>query len=209
MADVKFRLLDEDQWQLYREVRLAALEDAPEAFVARLEDEADRDEKFWRERMSRASRIVAEREDVPVGLVGLGRLDEDPEAGEVFGLWTAPAVRGQRVARGLVSMAARKSIDDGCRQALLLGCLRQRICDRLREQLRLSSHLQTSTGASRWRVGRAGRGRGRHGAVPRIGSDCGDQPFKRRLAERSWPRSMRLSSHLALACGTATNPATS
>ncbi len=116
MADVKFRLLDEDQWQLYREVRLAALEDAPEAFVARLEDEADRDEKFWRERMSRASRIVAEREDVPVGLVGLGRLDEDPEAGEVFGLWTAPAVRGQRVARGLVSMAARKSIDDGCRQ---------------------------------------------------------------------------------------------
>ncbi len=38
MADIKVRLLDDDEWQLYREVRLAALRDAPEAFVASFED---------------------------------------------------------------------------------------------------------------------------------------------------------------------------
>ena len=115
MEDIKIRLLGEDEWQLYREVRLAALADAPGAFVARFDDEASCDEEFWRERMARADRIVAEREDKPVGLVGLGLHDEDPETGEVFGLWTAPTVRGQRVARGLVSTAARKATEDGCR----------------------------------------------------------------------------------------------
>ena len=121
MADIGIRLLDEDEWQLYREVRLAALKDAPESFVGRHDDEAARDEEFWHERMSRASRIVAERGGEPVGLVGLG-LHDDPEepeeagAAEVFGLWTSPSVRGQRVARGLVSTAAEKAAEDGHRQ---------------------------------------------------------------------------------------------
>ena len=115
MEDIRIRLLGEDEWQLYREVRLAALADAPEAFVARHDDEASRSEEFWRDRMRRADRIIAEREDEPVGLVCLGLHEEDPEAGEVFGLWTAPAVRGKRVARGLVSTAAGKATDDGRR----------------------------------------------------------------------------------------------
>jgi RimJ/RimL family protein N-acetyltransferase len=115
-ADLKIRVLDQGEWKLYREVRLAALEDAPEAFVARFEDEASRGEEFWQERMSRAIRIVAERGDEPVGLVGLGLHDDgDPETGEVLGLWTAPTVRGQHVARGLVSTAARKATQDGFR----------------------------------------------------------------------------------------------
>jgi ribosomal protein S18 acetylase RimI-like enzyme len=115
MADIKVRLLDDEEWQLYREVRLAALRDAPEAFVAGFEDEASRGEAYWRERMIRAHRIVAEREDGPVGVVCLGLHNEDPETGEVFGLWTAPTVRGARIARGLVSTAAQKAAEDGCR----------------------------------------------------------------------------------------------
>lgn len=115
-AGVKIRLLDKAEWQVYRTVRLAALEDAPEAFVARFEDEASRAEGFWRERMARAHRIVAERDDELVGLVGLGLHDDgDSETGEVFGLWTAPTVRGQRVGRGLVSTAAQKAVEDGFR----------------------------------------------------------------------------------------------
>jgi GNAT superfamily N-acetyltransferase len=115
-ADVTIRVLDQNEWERYREVRLAALEDAPEAFVASFENEASRGEEFWRERMARAIRIVAEREGKPVGLVGLGlHDDDDPETGEIFGLWTSPTVRGRRVARGLVSTAAQKASEDGCR----------------------------------------------------------------------------------------------
>lgn len=115
MADIKVRLLGDDEWQVYREVRLAALRDAPEAFVARFEDEVSQGEAHWRERMIRAHRIVAEREDGPVGVVCLGLHNEDPETGEVFGLWTASMVRGARVAWGLVSIAAQKAAEDGCR----------------------------------------------------------------------------------------------
>lgn len=115
MADIRIRSLGEDEWQLYREVRLAALTDAPEAFVARVEDEASEGEAFWRDRMVRAHRIIAEREAQSVGLVCLGVHDEDPEAGEVFGLWTAPVVRGQHVARDLVSTAAQKATEEGRR----------------------------------------------------------------------------------------------
>lgn len=117
MVDIEIRVLGEDEWQLYREVRLAALADAPESFVGRHEDEVARDEQFWQERMGRASRIIAERNGQPVGLVGLGLHDdpEDPDAAEVFGLWTSPTVRGQRVARGLVSIAAQKATANGHR----------------------------------------------------------------------------------------------
>jgi len=115
MSDIKVRLLNDDEWQLFREVRLAALRDAPEAFVASVEDEESRSEGYWRERMSRARRIIAEREDGPVGVVCLGLHDGDSETGEVFGLWTAPTVRGARVAWGLVSTAAQKAAEDGCR----------------------------------------------------------------------------------------------
>ena len=116
MAKIKVRLLGDDEWQLNRKVRLAALKDAPEAFVARYEDETSFGEEFWRERMIRAHRIVAELDDNPVGLVSLGLHNEDPETAEVFGLWTDPTVRGKGVGWSLVSTAARKAAEDGCRQ---------------------------------------------------------------------------------------------
>lgn len=175
-ADVKIRLLDQDEWQVYRGVRLAALEDAPDAFVARLEDEASQGEEFWRERMARAIRIIAERGNEPVGLVGLGLHDDgDPETAEVFGLWTAPAVRGERVARSL-GVDRSPEGDRGRLQApVLLGGLRQRICGRLREQLRLPSHVQAPTHSGRRRKGPGGSGRGRYGAASRSRSHSAGQ----------------------------------
>lgn len=115
MVDIDIRILSEDEWSDYRAVRLAALQDAPGAFVARFEDEAAHDESSWRARMHRAHRIVAERKGEPVGTASLGPHGEDPEAGEVFGLWSAPAVRGQHVARRLVSTARNNAAESGLR----------------------------------------------------------------------------------------------
>lgn len=115
MADITVRVLEEDEWQLYRRARLAALEDAPEAFGARFQDEASYGDDVWRDRMIRARRLVAERADQPVGLVGLGRHEDDPETCEVFGLWTASSARGEHAAGALVYAAAQKGAEDGYR----------------------------------------------------------------------------------------------
>ena len=115
MADIKVRILHDEEWQLYREARLAALQDAPEAFVARYEDEASYGDDVWRNTMTRARRIIAERGEDIVGLVCLGLHNENPETGEVFALWTAPIVRGEHVGWTLVSTAALQAAEVGCR----------------------------------------------------------------------------------------------
>lgn len=51
-AGINVRILGEDEWQLHREVRLAALRDALEAFVAPFEGEGSYCDGFWRERMN-------------------------------------------------------------------------------------------------------------------------------------------------------------
>lgn len=113
MGEITTRLLGEEDWQTYRELRLAALKDSPDAFVADYEDEAEYDEAFWRERMRRAYRLVAEDDGEMVGVVGLGRHEEDDEAGEIFGLWVAPGARGSRVAWRLVTACAQQAYRDG------------------------------------------------------------------------------------------------
>lgn len=113
MPDTEIRTLSGDDWKLYREVRLAALQDAPDAFVATYAEEVAHDESVWRERMELSSRIVAEQDGEPVGVVSLGKHDDDPKKGEVFALWTAPSARGGHVARDLVRFASRQAAADG------------------------------------------------------------------------------------------------
>ena len=50
MSEISVRELTEDQWETYRRVRLAALEESPQAFVATYAEEQAYDEAFWRKR---------------------------------------------------------------------------------------------------------------------------------------------------------------
>ncbi|HQF04011.1 MAG TPA: GNAT family N-acetyltransferase [Phycicoccus sp.] len=102
MADIHVRALTDGDWELFRSVRLRALEESPEAFVADHASEADEPEGFWHDRLARSQRLLAEVDDAPVGIVSLGPVDDRPEAGQIFGLWVDPALRGSGVATALV-----------------------------------------------------------------------------------------------------------
>lgn len=107
MSDITVRTLGEDDWDTYRKVRLAALEDAPQAFVAKAEEERGLDEDYWRSRMRRSQRLVAERDDEQVAVASLGQLGADqPGVAELFGLWVHPDLRGKGVASMVVQAAA-------------------------------------------------------------------------------------------------------
>jgi ribosomal protein S18 acetylase RimI-like enzyme len=113
MTEITVRALSEDDWETYRSVRLAALRESPEAFVATVEEEEAFDEDYWRTRMNRSARLVAEREGKAVGVVSVGMANaEEGNAGELFGLWVRPEARGSGVATRLVkdgaSIAAKR-----------------------------------------------------------------------------------------------------
>jgi ribosomal protein S18 acetylase RimI-like enzyme len=114
MTDLTVRALEGDDWQAFKQIRLAALQDAPDAFASSYEDEKDYDEEFWRLRLSRSSRLLACLEDEPVGIVSVGRSAEDDVA-ELFGMWVVPAQRGRGVAWQLTEAAANHAREQGHR----------------------------------------------------------------------------------------------
>lgn len=114
MSEISVRPLGEEDWQQYRDIRLTALQESPEAFVATREQEEALDERAWRERMRRSRRLVAERDGMPLGVVSLGQGDPDREyTSELFGLWVAPEARGTGVAWKLVEAGAAQALADG------------------------------------------------------------------------------------------------
>jgi GNAT superfamily N-acetyltransferase len=113
------RSLGEEDWATYRQIRLAALKESPAAFVSTFAEEDDLDEDFWRLRMQRSARLLAERNGRAVGVASVGDAkpvlgDGDTEidglagenVAEVFGMWVEPDSRGSGVAWRLVEAAA-------------------------------------------------------------------------------------------------------
>lgn len=108
MSEITVRALTEDEWETYRTLRLEALQESPDAFVADHDSEAGEPEEFWRARMRRSARLVAEAGDELVGVVSIGDAAEsDAEnGGQLFGLWVRPDWRGRSVAANLVRQGA-------------------------------------------------------------------------------------------------------
>ncbi|MFN2506044.1 MAG: GNAT family N-acetyltransferase [Acidimicrobiales bacterium] len=90
-----------------KEVRLAALADAPAAFATTFEDEAAADDGTWEERAVRRSTglteatFVAEVGGRLVGMAG-GFVDAAGPWVNLVSMWTAPEARRAGVARALV-----------------------------------------------------------------------------------------------------------
>ena len=114
MSEVSVRALGTEDWQTFQQVRLAALQDAPEAFASSYDDEKDYDEAFWRVRMGRSARLVATAAEEPVGIASVGQASEDDVA-ELFGLWVRPDFRGRGVAWKLTESAAEHAREAGQR----------------------------------------------------------------------------------------------
>ncbi|MDN5762953.1 MAG: GNAT family N-acetyltransferase, partial [Microlunatus sp.] len=113
MKEITVRVLGEDEWSDYRAIRLAALEESPEAFSSSHAEEANHREEDWRAAVRRAHRLLATGgDDAPVGVVSVGPAEEEQSA-DLFGLWVTPAVRNTGVAWRLVEAAAAEALREG------------------------------------------------------------------------------------------------
>jgi len=92
-------VLDPDDWQLWRELRLPALAEAPDAFGSTLAEwsGAGDTEQRWRTRLHGvALNLVLTANGGSVGMVSATAPDIEGQV-ELISLWVAPAARGQGV----------------------------------------------------------------------------------------------------------------
>jgi GNAT superfamily N-acetyltransferase len=117
-SDVLVRRAHPDEWATVRDVRLAALADAPDAFASTLSRELARTEPQWRSRIRAWPWFLAWHAGTPAGLVAAvpdqpasGPAAADRPAGlpapgarawHLVSMWVSPRVRGTGVAELLV-----------------------------------------------------------------------------------------------------------
>ncbi len=101
MAAPELVRLGPDEWQEFREVRLASLVDAPYAFGASHADWVDASEERWRSRLTDVPFTVVARGDER--LVGVVSGVSSGEHVELISMWVAPDHRGTGLAGRLIS----------------------------------------------------------------------------------------------------------
>jgi GNAT superfamily N-acetyltransferase len=92
---IELQELTPDDWKTWRELRLAALSDAPAAFGSRYEDWIDAGEDRWRARLSAPGsyNVIVSLDGTPSGMAGGMPADED-DVRYLVSMWVAPAARG-------------------------------------------------------------------------------------------------------------------
>jgi GNAT superfamily N-acetyltransferase len=104
------RLARDEDWVAFRDLRLRALEDAPDAFGGTLDAAKDEPEPYWRGWITGEgwdgvvrSWVAEDRRRFRGMIVGV-RFHADPSVANLFGMWVEPALRGSGVATRLVGM---------------------------------------------------------------------------------------------------------
>ena len=153
------RRLARHEWRAYRELRLRALADSPDAFVTTLAEARAREDGDWSQQVSAAAdspsqiALVAELDSGLVGLAWSRIDDSDRERAHLYQMWVAPEVRGLGVGRMLLDGAVHWAAGEGVRLLVLSVTYGASAAERLyeragfepsgaREPLRAGSDLQ-------------------------------------------------------------------
>jgi ribosomal protein S18 acetylase RimI-like enzyme len=116
---IEIKVLRPDDWELWRELRQAALEEAPYAFGATLADwqgDGDREQR-WRLRLEipGSLNLIAYLDGVPVGMGSGIPAEGDSEGVEVISFWVSPAARGRGVGDRLLGEIESWAAGQGAR----------------------------------------------------------------------------------------------
>ena len=115
------RSFTENEWTIYKDLRLAALAESPDAFGSTFAKETQRTDAEWASRLFVGIRshwdfpALAEIDNSPIGLAW-GRIEEsNPALANLYQVWVSPAYRrlgaGQRLLEAVISWAIGKQAD--------------------------------------------------------------------------------------------------
>ncbi|XOV84127.1 MAG: GNAT family N-acetyltransferase [bacterium] len=111
--------LSPQHWARLRDVRIAALQDAPDAFGSTLVEAQQKSSADWQAELASLKTFVAVADTRDVGMVrGVGA-HEDESAGYLISMWVAPEMRGRLVGDLLISAVVDWARASGFKQLLL------------------------------------------------------------------------------------------
>jgi GNAT superfamily N-acetyltransferase len=116
----RIRLIGDEDWTAFREIRLRSLLDSPDAFGSTYAEESSATEGAWRDwatgrwQSGTAAVFLAEDDGRAVGTATGTAYDATPGEAHVYAMWVAPDARGAGVGRALLDAVARWARDRGC-----------------------------------------------------------------------------------------------
>lgn len=128
VSETLTRRVQPDDWAALRELRLAALADAPYAFGSTRAAEEGLSEADWRGRIARSAYFMAWRDGQPAGIAAgiseqaaaaAGWDEAEPGTAHLVSMWVGPLARGRGVADVLVQAVCRWAHDDGAERVQL------------------------------------------------------------------------------------------
>ncbi len=110
---IEIETLTPADWQVWRELRLAALAEAPAAFGSQLADWQDAVEERWRDRLAIPGSVnfVALLEGKPAGMAS--GVPGEGGMPELISMWVSPAGRGKGIGDRLVQAVAQWARSQG------------------------------------------------------------------------------------------------
>ncbi len=118
------RTLETGEWEVWRDLRLAALADSPDAFLSTLAEESGKSDEVWTDVVAataahqRGNLWVAEWEGEPAGM-GFGRLDPELLLLTIAAMWVDPFARGKGLGMELLEAMMDWGRDLGAERAEL------------------------------------------------------------------------------------------
>jgi ribosomal protein S18 acetylase RimI-like enzyme len=106
----QIRSLGPDEWQVWRDLRLQALADSPDAFRETIDRAKSHAEPEWRSSAAAATQadrrlLLAEHDDRPVGMAVILISPTDPHQANLYAMWVQPAARRLGLGRALLNAA--------------------------------------------------------------------------------------------------------
>ena len=160
MNDIKVRKLTQDDWEMYKSLRLNSLKESPDSFGSTFERECSFQDAEWIARLNYENRpekcvlIVAEKNNIPLGLICGFIHAEDDNTGYVYQMWVAPDARGSGIGKSLLnyiihwgsdmrlqklSLTVTKKYVPAIKLYIALGFIRDGELDKLRPGTELKS----------------------------------------------------------------------
>jgi GNAT superfamily N-acetyltransferase len=124
MTRMEIRAFHPGDWMLYRDARLAALQESPDAFGSPYALNAGFSDAVWRSRLdglmpNEDFPIAAMVDDAVAGMAWVTIKADEPETAHLFQMWVAPSYRGQRLARQMLDAAIEWARRSGARRIAL------------------------------------------------------------------------------------------